>query len=215
MSDWKKLLIAELNKTNDSDKLDLIMKEFLITIQIYLEDTQKNTVYKQIETLSTQMSLFKNKTKAVNSKALDDNFIPKIAEELHLIVQHTEVSVDKILDIFDEISGIILKVKHSSLKKELISKSAKILEVCNFQDNVGQRINSIVDNLGEIENTLVDMLHAINPQSSTSISSKNNSSQIDTNLDSKKDTRPDAHLLNGPSKNAPSQKEIDDLFNSM
>lgn len=204
MSDWKKLLIAELKETNDSHALDLIMKEFLITIQIYLENTENNSVYKQIEALSLQMSTFKNNTKVLNSKALDDNFIPKIAEELNLIVQHTEISVDKILDIFDEISGIILKVKHSSLKKELISKSAKILEVCNFQDNVGQRINIIVDNLGEIENTLVEMLRSVNPKPTNA-----------NTISSKKDTRPDAHLLNGPSKNAPSQKEIDDLFNNM
>jgi chemotaxis protein CheZ len=204
MSDWKKLLLAEIKAANDSDEISTIMKDFLTTIEMYYKNAKENDVYKQIESLSKQMSAFTNNTKAVSKKALDDNFIPKIAEELHLIVQHTEVSVDKILDIFDEISGVILKVKHSSLKEELISKSVKILEVCNFQDNVGQRINNIVDNLSDIENTLVDMLKSIN-----------NPTAATTDPGPSSDSRPDAHLLNGPSKNAPSQKEIDDLFNNM
>jgi chemotaxis regulatin CheY-phosphate phosphatase CheZ len=193
--------LQELESKTGNNGALIVMEEFLETIKAHLKTKQEKETYQQIELLSKQLSSFKNEASRANQNIIEENFIPKIAEELHLIVKHTEVSVDKILDIFDEISGVILKINNIPIKEELISKSIKILEVCNFQDNVGQRINIIVDNLGEIENTLFKMLHTIDPKQ--------------TERYKPIDKRPDAHLLNGPAINAPSQQEIDDLFKNI
>jgi|GEM_PF-4586903 len=202
MNDWKSLFILEIEKlknSNNSKGKILLIQEVLSTIQPYTDKPEELKIFNQIQSLSKQMSVFKKDVNITNNRALEENFIPEIAEELHLIVKHTEASVDKILDIFDDISKVILKVKQTSLKDELISKSTKILEVCNFQDNVGQRINVIVNNLGDIENTLAEILESINPQI----------------INSNEQDSPEDHLLNGPSRNAPSQMEIDDLFKNL
>lgn len=208
MNEWKESLFNNLQQIKDKNNgqidmnnTDEIIAQFLEVLKMNLVTSQEKDIFHQIKKMTSQITALKKDISNVNEEILEDNFIPKIAEELNLVVKHTEESVNKILDIFDEICGIISKVGPVSVKNELMSKSTKILEACNFQDIVGQRIKNITTNLISIESVLLKMLHAIHPEEALK----------DTNHNPEKD------LLNGPKKgkNSPSQQEIDDLFASV
>lgn len=205
MANWKELLREELlqiTKNDFNNKIQLIINDFLTTIKNSEYYSQQSDLAEEIENFIVQINIVSAKYSNASNELIDKNYIPEIAKELDLIVKHTEASVNKILDIFDEISGLILKINNNSIKEEIISKSAKILEVCNFQDNVGQRINIIVTNLNGIEETLLKVLTSVNP----------NSELVKAKA---KDSNADANLLNGPAIDAPTQQEIDDLFNNL
>lgn len=203
MNKWKDLLKQQLNEVSEENynqKTHALINDFLDVVKSSNLYSRKSELADEIEHFIEQINILSLSYSEASKDMIDKNYIPEIAKELNLIVKHTENSVSRILDIFDEISGLILKINNSSIKDEIISKSAQILEVCNFQDNVGQRINIIVHNLSGIENTLSSILNAINPKNiSLSTNNKN----------------PEDKLLNGPAIDAPTQQEIDELFNSL
>lgn len=193
---WKIMLNDHLKQQEFNEQsLKQITDDFIEILKPYLNSSNKQQDLKKIELISNQISNLKLQVSSLSDKMLDENFIPQIAEELNLIVTQTDASVNKILDIFDDICKIVREVTPSNVKDDLLSKSTKILEVCNFQDIVVQRIKHITTGLVQIENTLANLIKTQKP------------------LLNKKELRAEDNLLNGPQKNAPSQAEIDDLFN--
>ena len=148
-----------------------------------------------------QFTALKRDISNMSREILDDSFIPDITMDLRSVILQTEKSVTGILDVSDEISNMSQKITDPALREELMIKSTRILELCNFQDLTGQRIQKIVHHLTEIESVIYKMLHALRP---------------DLKLRDKHASEEHA-LLNGPQKEheTPSQNDIDDLFDSL
>ena len=204
---WEDLCLKKLkglqeqnNGVIDTNNIDEIIKQFLELIGSHLTSAKEQEVYHQIEMIQAKFISLKRDISNISLEILDDNFIPDITMDLRSVILQTEKSVTNILDVADEISALCSKVQDFSIRNELMIKSTRILELCNFQDLTGQRIQKIVHHLTEIESVIYKMLHALRPESNLrSVSSSTTS------------------LLNGPQKeeNSPSQSDIDDLFNNL
>lgn len=207
-NNWEEILfekLKELQEKNsgliDINNIDDIIRQFLNVINPYLANNEKQAIYNQIEMILAQFVSLKRDISNISDEILDDNFIPDIAMNLRSVVIQTEKSVTGILDVSDEISALSSKIEDASIREELLIKSTKILELCNFQDLTGQRIQKIVHHLTEIESIMYKMLHALRPD--MKLRSRHKSQQ--------------EKLLNGPQKeeHTPSQNDIDCLFDKI
>lgn len=130
--------------------------------------------------------------------------LPQAGEELTEVIKQTEESTDLILTCAEKIQSICQNINNKELEDSLLEETTKIFEACNFQDLTSQRITKVGKILTEIEKFLG------NWENKFSINSNNNQKASST-------TDEDFHkkLLNGPAtqKDAPSQDNIDDLFN--
>lgn len=204
---WSQALLLKLkalqNQNNgviDINHVDHIINQFLELLSPYLKNTQEKEIYHQLEMILAQFKSLKSDISNISHDILDKNFIPEITMDLRSVILQTEKSVTSILDISDEISALSQKISDPKVREDLMIKSTRILELCNFQDLTGQRIQKIIHHLTEIESVIYKMLHALRP---------------DSNLRTKNEST-DSKLLNGPQKEqeSPSQDEIDALFNN-
>jgi chemotaxis protein CheZ len=203
---WTDVLSTKLKKLQDNNsgvvdqiEVDKLIKEFLGTVDSYVSAKQRSIIFKQIDTISQQITGLKKDISVMGDDILQENFIPEVAIELHSVIAQTEKSVIGILDVSDEIGKISAKVSPPEIREELLTHSTKILELCNFQDLTGQIIQRIIKRLTMIESTVNKIANELGP---------------DYKLSSK--LTPDS-LLNGPQKeeDRPSQDDIDDLFTDL
>ncbi len=204
-SNWSAALfnkLKELQNKNggilDVNHIDTIIEEFLGIIKPFTTEDYQKEIYYQIEMILVQFLALKRELSSISTDILEDNFVPNITMDLRSVVIQTERSVTGILDIADEITHFCQKVENSEVREELIIKSTRILELCNFQDLTGQRIQKIIHHLGEAEPIIYKILHILHPEVVLSVEKTHT-------------------LVNGPQneENAPSQSDIDALFNNL
>lgn len=205
---WQDILftkLKEMQKINhgviDINNLDEIIQQFLEILNPHIVNKEKQDIYHQIELISAKFLSLKKDISNISNEILDHNFVPNINMELRSVVTQTEKSVTGILDVSDEISELSSRVSDPEIKSALMIKATRILELCNFQDLTGQRIQKIVHHLSEIESIMFKMLHALRPDS-----------KLRTRVVSE-----DELLINGPQgeSKSPSQSDIDDLFDKI
>ncbi|MBP2309075.1 hypothetical protein [Azospirillum melinis] len=156
-------------------------------------------------------------------KATDtgSNRIEAATGELDEIVAATERATTDILNATEKIQEITMSIPRDDddLAERIDAVEAWCIEImtaCSFQDITGQRTTKVVNTLRYIEervNTMIEIWGverlAVDPQQHASgeVSSHRKLG----------DTRPDAHLLNGPQLGGPevSQDAIDALFDSV
>lgn len=203
---WSELLFKKLEILQESNQgiidvnnIDDIIREFIEILAPYTQGELKNEIHHQLESVLAQFSSLKMDISNISKEVLDKNFIPNTNMDLRSVIIQTEKSVTGILDVCDEINKLSKEIDNRKIREELIIKSTKILEICNFQDLTGQRIQKIVHHLSEIESIIYKMLHFLKPD-------------LRLKYQSKKD-----ELLNGPqsSEDAPSQDSIDALFDNL
>jgi len=193
-----KNLQNENNGMIDLNHFDVVMSYFLELLSSEsATETEKNIVH-QLEMMLVRFKSLKLEISNVSQEVLEDNFVPNITMDLRSIVIQTEKSVTSIIDVSDEIMKISQKISGAKEREELLMKSTRILELCNFQDLTGQRIQKIIHHLSEAESTIYKMLHMLRPE-----------------IALKKEAP--VSLINGPQKEgfAPSQSDIDALFKDL
>lgn len=202
---WSAALFDKLKNLQDKNggivdvnHLDSIVEEFLNIIEPFTKEDKQKEIYHQIEMILVQFLALKRELSNISHEILEDNFVPSIIMDLRSVVIQTEKSVTGILDIADEITIFCKNVENSKVREELMIKSTRILELCNFQDLTGQRIQRIIHHLGEAEPVIYKLLHILRPEAEL----KRENSQ---------------KLVNGPQNEeiAPSQSDIDALFNNL
>jgi chemotaxis protein CheZ len=206
--DWAEALFVKLKSLQaenkgviDINNVDNIIKQFLEVLNPHLKNEQEKEIYYQLEMILAQFKSLKQDVSNISHEILNKNFIPEITMDLRSVILQTEKSVTSILDISDDISALSQKVEDPTIRESLMIKSTRILELCNFQDLTGQRIQKIVHHLTEIESVIYKMLHALRPDPSLRVKTSSN----------------EEGLLNGPQKEqvSPSQDDIDALFNTL
>jgi len=129
-------------------------------------------------------------------------------EELDAIVHSTERATTDILNGAERIMEINLRIRDGGLTLEadqIDQEATDILMACGFQDITGQRIAKVVSTLRYLEERVDAMIRiwgvdGISP---------------DEIPPERKDMRPDAHLMHGPSlKGGVDQSTVDELLNS-
>lgn len=152
-------------------------------------------------------------------KATDtgSNRIEAATGELDEIVAATERATTDILNATEKIQEITMSIPRTDpdLAEQIDAIEAWCIEVmtaCSFQDITGQRTTKVVNTLRYIEervNTMIEIwgVERLAVGGADGVTSHRKSG----------DTRPDAHLLNGPQLGGPevSQDAIDALFDSV
>ena len=192
-------LQQENNGLIELNHIDEIIKQFLEILSSNLTNKHEREIYSQIDLISAQIIALKRDVSNVSEETLHDQFIPEIVSELHYVIEQSEKSVTGILDAVDEITAMSQGVEDRHIREELLIRVTKILELCSFQDLMGQKIQRIINHLLETESIIYKMLHTLKPEPNLRCANINEKS-----------------LINGPrnEQEAPSQAQIDDLFSN-
>ncbi|WP_431857224.1 protein phosphatase CheZ [Azospirillum sp.] len=137
--------------------------------------------------------------------------------ELDAIVQSTERATTEILDATDVIQDYASRIPRddpdwAELGNGIETQLLEIMTACSFQDITGQRTTKVINTLRYIEERVNAMIEVWGVQ-------RPGAPVPDVAAAHRKlhDTRPDAHLLNGPQLEGQgvSQDDIDALFDGM
>lgn len=138
--------------------------------------------------------------------------------ELDAIVQCTERATTEILDASDIIQEYTGRIPRddpdwAELANGIETQCIEIMTACSFQDITGQRTTKVINTLRYIEER-VNALIEVWGVSSAAGGAPPDAAAAHRKLN---DTRPDAHLLNGPQLDGQgvSQTDIDALFDGM
>ncbi|PWC81525.1 hypothetical protein TSH100_27050, partial [Azospirillum sp. TSH100] len=157
-------------------------------------------------------------------KATDtgSNRIEAATGELDEIVAATERATTDILNATEKIQEITMSIPRddADLAERIDAIEAWCIEVmtaCSFQDITGQRTTKVVNTLRYIEERVNTMIEIWGVERLAVADSQQNTSGEVSSHRKLGDTRPDAHLLNGPQLGGPevSQDAIDALFDSV
>ncbi|HYH37726.1 MAG TPA: protein phosphatase CheZ [Azospirillum sp.] len=149
----------------------------------------------------------------------DNSSDPIIAAtaELDAIVHSTERATTEILDATDVIQEFTGRIPRddpdwAELANGIETQCIEIMTACSFQDITGQRTTKVINTLRYIEERVNAMIEVWGVQ-------RPGAPMPDVAAAHRKlnDTRPDAHLLNGPQLEGQgvSQDDIDTLFDGM
>jgi chemotaxis regulatin CheY-phosphate phosphatase CheZ len=129
-------------------------------------------------------------------------------EELDAIVHSTERATTDILNSAERIMEISGRMRDGAEAAEadlLDMEATNILMACGFQDITGQRISKVVSTLRYLEERVDAMIRIWGVDGITP----------DEIPAGRKDTRPDAHLMHGPSlTGGVDQSTVDEFFNT-
>ncbi|GGF03836.1 hypothetical protein GCM10011611_06620 [Aliidongia dinghuensis] len=165
------------------------------------------------ELIEMAASIRKAKTEIWAMKPADDGGpasarrINLATEELDAIVHATERATSDILNGAERIMEVAQRVKKSdelaAEAEQLDVEATNILMACGFQDITGQRISKVVSTLRYLEERVDAMIRIWGIEDLKG-------GEVQTNV---RDTRPDAHLMHGPSlSGGVDQSEVDNLL---
>lgn len=142
---------------------------------------------------------------AIGQHANDAEHLSVASEELEEVVKATEEAANRIMDAADVIMEKAGSIEGDA-STEISNQVAEIFDACNFQDLTGQRIRKVMQVIEYLEERLSNLTSTV----------EGAASDTDALLKSR-DKRADADLMGGPAKSgdAPSQDDIDKLFNSL
>jgi Chemotaxis phosphatase, CheZ len=166
---------------------------------------------KEILEISAHIQQTRQEIAALRPDDTGDSQILVATSELDRIVSQTERATYDILNGTERIQAAVSLIPNNDETKPIIADINKhaieIMTACSFQDLTGQRITKVVNALRYIEtriNTMIEIWGLAAGEDPPTKAPKHH----------KQDTRPDAHLLNGPQAEAADQNEIDSLFDA-
>lgn len=138
----------------------------------------------------------------------ESEYVTEATAELDAIVEQTEKATQDILSSAETIQEIAWTLRESNAESThcdtLDTHATDIYMACSFQDLTGQRTKKVIDVLRYLENHINRMIDIWGFE------------DINAEFDRpvRADTRPDAHLLNGPQLNGQGidQSDVDELF---
>ncbi|HYM01957.1 MAG TPA: protein phosphatase CheZ [Stellaceae bacterium] len=157
-----------------------------------------------------QMSAYINQTRreiaALRPADAGANRIMAATGELDAIVSATERATSDILNGAERIQQLAAKLPRDGetgkIVEEIQTQVTEVLTACSFQDITGQRTTKVVNTLRYIEQRVNSMIGMWGIEEGGPSLPAN-----------PLDTRPDAHLMNGPAADGgPSQDDVDALF---
>lgn len=197
--DTKKLLNAIQRIENNLVKSDAPLQNDLDPIRMSIIE------------MSKAIAKTREEIKSIKPEDDADNQITSATEELSTIVEATESATNTILEAAEEIQEAAWVLREAGAEdthcSKIDDKTTDIYTACSFQDITGQRTTKVVQALSYIENRVNSMID---------IWGLNETSETFTPKEDASDSRPDAHLLNGPAKQGKEihQNTVDDMMDA-
>jgi chemotaxis regulatin CheY-phosphate phosphatase CheZ len=136
-----------------------------------------------------------------------DDRIITATSELDAIVSATERATSDILNAAERIQELAARLPEAAgtITAEIEDQAMEILTACSFQDITGQRTTKVVNTLRYLEQRVNSMIAIWGTDDS-----------VKPVVVEKSDTRPDAHLLNGPAlEGGVSQADVDAMLSGI
>jgi chemotaxis regulatin CheY-phosphate phosphatase CheZ len=159
----------------------------------------------ELQEMSVYIQQTRSEIAALRPDDSGNNRIMAATGELDAIVTATERATSDILNSAENILALIGRLPRSAettpICQELEAQATEILTACSFQDITGQRTTKVVNTLHYLEKRVNSMIEVWGTDGMTA-----------PQAEDRVDSRPDAHLLNGPSLNGVSQDDVDALL---
>jgi chemotaxis regulatin CheY-phosphate phosphatase CheZ len=159
----------------------------------------------ELQEMSVYIQQTRSEVAALRPDDSGNNRIMAATGELDAIVTATERATSDILNSAENILALVGRLPPTpdtaTLCGEIEAQATEILTTCSFQDITGQRTTKVVNTLHYLEKRVNSMIEIWGTDGLSAISTQEMG-----------DTRPDAHLLNGPSLNGVSQDDVDALL---
>lgn len=173
-------------------------------------ETHIRILRQELQEMSVYIQQTRNEIAALRPDDTGNNRIIAATGELDAIVTATERATSDILNGAERIQQLVSRLPRNAETKticeELEAQVTEILTACSFQDITGQRTTKVVNTLRYLEQRVNSMLEIWGVDSLKGLAISN---------DRIGDTRPDAHLLNGPSLEGVSQDDVDALLSEL
>lgn len=211
-SDRGRRFLSEFLKRNKTPEtvqiLDAIQRlEKTMTRQRKVPDLDR--IRLDIADMHEAIERTKNEIANIKAEGGDTNRFTDASHELDAIITQTEGATQTILEAAEQIQEQAWTLREKGADEavcdEIDAKATEIFMACSFQDLTGQRTNKVVQVLRYLESRINMMINI------WGIEEK----EADENA-GPVDSRPDAHLLNGPQMDGKgvNQQNVDDLMNS-
>lgn len=164
---------------------------------------------RELQDLSSHIAETRREIAALKPDDPSADRIMRATEELDAILQSTEHATTEILNGSERIQSVAdrLRKDRPDLAQTLDNEVTEIMTACSFQDITGQRMTKVVNTLRYIERRVHAMIQI------WGLENLDADEMAAALADEPKDSRPDAHLMNGPSlKGAINQDAVDMLL---
>lgn len=164
---------------------------------------------RELQEMSAYVQQTRREIAALRPETPSKNRIVLATGELDAIVSATERATSEILSAAERIQAAAARIRNDEDSKPAIDEiNAQVIEIltaCSFQDITGQRTTKVVNTLRYIETRINSMIAIWGAEGLEGLPTE----------DAVEDSRPDAHLLNGPAlSGGVTQGEVDDMFGS-
>lgn len=195
--------LKEVRSTGDGsiniDNFDQLLDTFIDIVKVNLINVGESNTYEDLKKIAKNIRATKEEVASIDSEKLETE-LPSATLQLQSVAKSTENSSEKIMEATENIQNIVKQIDNETLRKEILDNTCIIMEACSFHDLTSQRINKVIELFEDLEKVVYRLLVTFKTKG-----------MVDPNKKSKDP------LLNGPQilDQAPSQKDIDDLFNSL
>lgn len=212
MNDLGKLLLNRIQDLRDESggqidikDIDSIVDSVMQTIKGHVNSENDINLYHEIEKIADQIKNAKEEVALVQPGKISSDYIPGATLELSEVTKATEQATNTILDAAEEIQNLACGLEDQEMGQKIGDKVIEIFEASNFQDLTGQRINKVISALEDIEDRVCSLISAFSGNGQAEQAAQANAPMTDEDL------------LNGPQLegSAPTQDQIDDLFDNM
>ena len=182
-------------------------QEHLGELVFTAEQTQIQILRQELQEMSSYILQTRNEIAALRPSEGSQNRIIAATGELDAIVSATERATSSILNSAERVLAAIEKIPASpgiaDARAEIQNEATEILMACSFQDITGQRTTKVVNTLRYLEQRVNAMLEIWG----------SGDAKAAAKVKEAEDSRPDAHLLNGPAlEGGVSQDDVDALL---
>jgi chemotaxis regulatin CheY-phosphate phosphatase CheZ len=172
------------------------------------DEAQVRILREELREMSSYINQTRREIAALRPADAGANRIMAATGELDAIVSATERATSDILNGVERIQALCGKLPKTGevapIADEIQLQVTEVLTACSFQDITGQRTTKVVNTLRYIEQRVNSMIGIWGVDGATPATA------------AVEDTRPDAHLLNGPAiDGGPSQADVDALFEQL
>ncbi len=172
--------------------------------------TQIDILRRELQEMSSAIVQTRREIAAMKPEDAGSNRIMAATEELDAIVTATERATSDILGVAEKLQNEVAALREAGADaarcEALENGLTEIFLACSFQDITGQRTTKVVNVLRYLEQRVNSMIEIWGVNEADVVQASKTLAATDT--------RPDAHLLNGPAKEGEgvNQDDVDKMF---
>ena len=206
---WFLKELLKRNRISDTEQVLLELQELKSMFAVPKGDGHLDILRAELEEMASSIRETRMDIAAIKPDDNANNRIMAATEELDAIVTATERATTDILasaERLQELAERICKVDgQAEVGEEIEAIATNIFTLCSFQDITGQRTTKVVNTMRYLEQRVNAMIEIWG----TAEQKKSRDNVLG-------DTRPDAHLLNGPQLEGEgvSQDQVDQMLDS-